>query len=341
MPKNKRQHFNAQSHLRRFADEHGHLQIINVDTGEVENDRHPRSVGMESYFYGRVDRALRERGFKFIEDDAITWMDEIQRTEELPSRGSAGHVVITMWTAIQHGRTRAGREAVNKAIRMLGSNPEKIDGTAMLSSIWSGMEFPHMYDLSYILIKVTGDKHLWIGDNPVIRVNPWLERKGIGNGHGTAWWDRGLCVVLPVTKRLAVVWYDGIVYKAPAQDSKKIEFQNDVTDWLNARQIGSSSSECYCSRNTDVQPSIIKQWRTETKPMPRTMLDLSERWNDFERKCRQTKVDTFDIQKLVSGNVRQRRLFLLAEEFKKKVEAGEVEVGDWGVWFESNRNNAR
>ena len=297
---------------------------------------------MESYFYGRVDRELFERGFKLIEDDAITWMDEIERTQELPCRGSAGHVVITMWTAIQHGRTRIGRKAVNEAIRILGSNPEKVDGTAMLSSIWSGLDFPHMYDLSYMLVKVTGDKDLWIGDNPVIRMNPWLERKGkgIGKGHGTAWWDRGLCVVLPITKRLAVIWYDGIVYEAPAHDSKKIEFQNDVTDWLNARQIGNSSRECYCPRNTDVHAPRIKQWRAENKPMPNTMLYLSRMWSDFERKCRQTRVDTFGIQMLVGGNVRQRRLFLLAEEFKKKVEAGELDIGDWRVWFESNRNNA-
>ena len=338
MPQNKRQHFVARSHLRRFADERGHLQIINVDTVEVENDRHPKSVGMESYFYGREERALRERGFKLIEDEAIAWMDEIQRTEELPCRGSAGHVVITMWTAIQHGRTRIGRKAVNEAMRTLGANPEEVDGTAMLSSIWSGMDFPHMYDLSYILVKVTGDKDLWLGDNPVIRMNPWLERKGIGNGFGTAWWDRGLCVVVPITKRLAIIWYDGLVYEALTQDSKKIEFQDEITEWLNARQIRNASTECYCPRSTDIQTARFEPWRMEAEPMPRTMLKLSEKWNAFERECRQAGADVFGIQMSVGGNVRQRRLFVLAEEFKKKVEAGEVEVGDWRVWFESNRN---
>ena len=125
VPKYKRQHFLARSHLRRFADERGHLQIINVDTGEVEKNRHPRSVGTENYFYGRQERALHEHGFKLIEEEANAWMHEIQRTEELPSRGSAGHVVIAMWTAIQHGRTRKGRNAVNEAMTTLGAEPER------------------------------------------------------------------------------------------------------------------------------------------------------------------------------------------------------------------------
>ena len=195
-----------------------------------------------------------------------------------------------------------------------------------------------MYDLSYILVKVTGDKDLWLGDNPVIRMNPWLERKGIGNGLGTAWWDRGLCVVVPITKRLTIIWYDGLVYEALTQDSKKIEFQDEITEWLNARQIRNASTECYCPRSTDIQTARFEPWRMEAKPMPRTMLELSEKWNAFERECRQAGADVFGIQMSVGGNVRQQRLFVLAEEFKKKVEAGEVEVGDWRVWFESNRN---
>ena len=103
-----------------------------------------------------------------------------------------------------------------------------------------------MYDLSYMLVKVTGGENLWIGDNPVVRMSPWLERKGIGNGFGTAWWDRGLCVVVPITKRLAIIWYDGVVYEAPTQDGNKIEMQDVVAEWMNARQVRNSSVECYC-----------------------------------------------------------------------------------------------
>ena len=340
MPKYKRQHFLAQSYLRRFADEGGHLQIIYVATGKVEDHRHPKSVGKEDYFYGREEREKREYGFKLMEDDADTWMNEIQRTEELPIRGSRGHITIAMWTAIQHGRTRKGRNAANKAMRALGINPEDVDGTALLSAFWSGFDFPHMYDLSYVLVKVTGGKDLWNGDNPVIRMNPWLEEKGIGNGFGTAWWDRGLCVVVPITKRLAILWYDGVVYEAPTQDGKKIEFQDVVAEWLNARQIRNSSGECYCPRGTEIQPARISQWKMEVKPMPIEMLKLSGRWCDFEEKCRQAGVDTVEIQAEEVRNVRQRKLFDLAEAFKRKVAAGEVDVGDWRDWFESNRNSA-
>ena len=116
------------------------------------------------------------------------------------------------------------------------------------------MDFPHMYDLPYILVKVTGDKYLWIGDNPVIRMNPWLEGLGIRNGLGTAWWERGLCVVVPIAKRMAIIWYDGLVYEAPTQETRKIEFKDEVTDWLNSRQIRNASTECYCPLGTGIQP---------------------------------------------------------------------------------------
>ena len=267
-------------------------------------------------------------------------MNEIQRTEELPPRGSPEHLAIAMWTTIQHGRTRKGRNAANKAMRMLGVNTADVDGAALLSSVWSASDFPHMYDLSYMLLKIIAGKDLWIGDNPVIRMNPWLEGKGIDNGFGTAWWDRGLCVVVPITKRLAIIWYDGIVYESSTLNEKRIECQDVDADWLNARQIRNSSVECYSSNGTHVEPMKISKWRVEAAPMPTEMLKLSEKWCDYEEKCKRASVDIVEFQETAFKNIRQAKLFVLAEEFKRRVAEGNVDVGDWGQWFESNWKRA-
>ena len=84
MPAYARNHYLAASHLRRFCRPDGKIVVSQRDPQEPTCERKPESAGYGKYWYGRTCRKEKENALKVVEDEAIKWMNQIEKSGITP-----------------------------------------------------------------------------------------------------------------------------------------------------------------------------------------------------------------------------------------------------------------
>jgi len=374
MPEKKNQHYVPQLLLRNFSKNGKSIDLINLNSMLCVRDAAIKNQCSDDYFYGKdliIENALGD-----IEGIARSLISGMISTGVAPKQKSNDHYSLLVFTAFQAFRTKFMAVTVNDSIRLMLKkilikvlesgrvsdisfeelNSTKIGyhecGKLILGFI--AMALPLLYDLEMkLLVNETGHGFI-LGDNPAVLYN--MSYMGISHICVTGIQSKGLMMILPVTTKHCLIFYDKNEYKVGGKSLKPITIQNkeDIIE-LNKLQILNSYDNIYFDKNDEIHLlqiiSGVKSYRRDQK----VILHESppEKTNDgFQSIVHTKRSDIGYLAKL--GFIKKRKnnreyhlhfgnrdtmLVELFEEFKKLVDKKKYKAFDWNRFIEEKKKN--
>lgn len=264
MPEYKRQHYVPRSYLTNFSPDGGKsIGIFNLGQSKVIPSGGLYTQCCEDYFYGK-DAKLEKALATGIEGPINAVLREIIKDRKLPAPKTEGYASLLIFMVFQSARTLAsneeGAELVtefgNRLVKQMAlasgtmSQDEledvelKMDRPVNMLIRQSVAMLPLVLDLkAKLLVNNTPYKFI-TSDNPVAKTNQYL--LGAFDGGVAGWATTGLQVFIPVSPDLAVMFYDGNIYKVGnrKQDSVEVSSQAD-TKALNTLQLLNAHQNAY------------------------------------------------------------------------------------------------
>lgn len=206
--------------LRNFTEQKDQVWVL-----DKQNNRkfktNIKNIASENGFYNfEIDghQMTFETSISDFEGEASRIIKKIINSESIGSLTDEDKVVMSHFVALQYVRTKQWREtwksmdeALTKAIREKGMNPEDMEGYRELTdeanklehmrSIHKADEFaPHFHNKDWVLLKATNKQSFWISDNPISLQNS-IDRGFYGN-IGLA--VKGIEIYFPLSKELTL-----------------------------------------------------------------------------------------------------------------------------------------
>ncbi len=260
MADKKSQHFVPRFYLRNFAtDENGKtISLMNIDASRYVRHAPIKSQACKDYFYG-VDPVI-ENALSDFEGQVASLIARAISECRLPQRGTDDYRSILKFVVIQSLRTGYAVKTINeysdKLVKHIMSD-DIHDESDLQSSIV--LNDPVAFNLSMIdKVLFVADDLLCVmihnrtnlpfitSDNPVIMYNQFLEhRKTVGSN--TGWTAKGLQVILPISPRHLLMYYDRDVYVVRhMKESVMCTSNMDDINMLNSLQIIGADMNVYC-----------------------------------------------------------------------------------------------
>jgi hypothetical protein len=235
MPHNKKHHYVPRMYLKRFAENNGKtLNIHNFKSARTILGGNLYNQCYRDYLYGKDQKC--EQSLGVIESSAEKVLSSIAASKSLPQKSTEAYLVLLVFVLFQKNRTLAAGAEMDEQMDNIHKNLfielAESDAAALgisrqeLEKVTVRYEHPEKAALGHTaqLIPLAFDLKLKVleatslefitSDNPVVFYNPFsLGAKRI-EGSATGFHSRGLQVYLPISNRLALVYYDATVYKA-------------------------------------------------------------------------------------------------------------------------------
>jgi hypothetical protein len=264
MAEYKRQHYVPRSYLTNFSPDGGKsIGIFNLGQSKVIPSGGLYTQCYEDYFYG-TDPKLEKALATGIEGPNSVTLKNIIRDDKLPVPKTEGYAGLLVFMILQSARTLASNEEGDELVRETGNrlfkrmalasgkfSPEeledvelKMDRPVNMSIRQSVAMLPLVLDLkAKLLINNTPYKFI-TSDNPVAKTNQYL--LGAFEGGVAGWATTGLQVFIPISPELAVMFYDGSIYKVGnrKQDIVEVTSRSDAKA-LNTLQLLNAHQNAY------------------------------------------------------------------------------------------------
>ncbi|MBX9677309.1 MAG: DUF4238 domain-containing protein [Gemmataceae bacterium] len=272
MPQKKKQHFVPQMYLRNFSvnNDRKNIALYHVPSGRFVKTTGIDTQAYEKYFYGvpELEDALCE-----IEGAAGPILKQIIATESLPDRKTEDRTKLAFFAFIQAFRTRVAAdeadESMESVVKTIASQIPSLAPTVNKVSVKlknapafsMGLftsNFQLTSDLRYKLLCNRTKRTFITSDHPAVFYNQFLEQKGaVGGFTGLA--SKGLQLFLPISPKLALIFFDGDTYKVGTM--KLTNLKADVihpsdVDALNVLQAASADSHLYFNQEVTKNDAV-------------------------------------------------------------------------------------
>ena len=309
MPENKRQHFLAQQHMRRWSKNGKSVRAFDKKTSKLIARVSIKNTGQQDRYYETqpvgVETALGRLEAKMKEAT-----DRIHERQELPTLEEADRFSLMAYATTQLVRKEQAARPAREMMRRIAQStfemlekagklpprPAVLEGLelkAVVEDQWprqlavaTGMEtWPTLADLEVLLLKSTR-RRILLPDDGALRDNRIAV--AIGSPGGTA--SMGTCVMLPVSPEYCVVWYDWVVYHRTGP-GKIHEMTEDEELEFGANSILGSERLTYfdeddaasnwcidCANHARIVHQAGGGWR----PIPGLETPTDHKWNELE-----------------------------------------------------------
>lgn len=230
MSKKSKQHYVPRLYLKQFASQPKRINVHIIQTHESKQDVSLRGQCQQSRFYGKTNDV--EDDLMRLEGIVGPALDRIVQHSSLPVEESNERAHVLLFAAFQVSRTRMAAANMMKGFNKMLDLVKPKDGglderkmqfdSALRESLRNaGLIAECWTDLEIHLILNAGDHLLLTSDNPVVLYNQYCEGiEGFGTTGAT---KRGLQVLLPLSPRHLVLFYDKHVYKVGGRNSNVSE----------------------------------------------------------------------------------------------------------------------
>lgn len=305
MPKNK-QHFVPRFYLSAFHSSPRRINVLGLDTGLEVHDASLRDQCYRHKFYGKDDNTI-EDALAVMEGHAASVLTHIQSTEALPAEDSEEHATLLAFVAFQLLRTTIAAKRVNtvidKTTKQAHSHDQRFEREE-LEGMQFGIDVPAVFALGNVPhmllaisdlqshLAVSSDAAFITSDNPAFKYNQYFEDIDYQGITGAL--CRGFQIFFPLTPKLCLVLYDGVVYSVPRNERRSrrsIASASDI-EFLNGMQLVSADRNAYFSdwqrkraiqdllghvrRHRDADPTVVQEYGHDTDPN-RSLLHTFER----------------------------------------------------------------
>lgn len=260
----KSQHYVTQFYLRNFSigGRGKAISLYNISSKVFILDAKLKTQACRDYFYGKDGET--EKALGVIENEAGPMIRRIIKKEEPPERYRKDHLALLLFTIFQRERTlsaaREKNEYIGEIVNELyalekGINPESMRARLVYKeparvslSVAARTQFL-AWDLAYKLICNKTMIPFISSDNPVVLQNQYLEeRKTTGSNTGYA--SIGLEIIVPISPKLSIMFYDEGVYKVGYRKKSTVNvYCEEDINALNSLQYLNAEKNVYFTEN--------------------------------------------------------------------------------------------
>ena len=332
MPAYARNHYLAVSHLRRFCRPDGKIVVSQRDPQEPTCERKPESAGYGKYWYGRTRRKEKEEALKIVEDEAIEWMSQIEKSGITPDFHN--HIYrwsALLWTSCQLARGHAGKQYSEAAkAAALASEQLKEEQIEEWGEQWFGLVTSltthralHGYDLMPLLVEAPDGQEFVISDHGVVggvgTGLPSPMSAGLLNGGFVDWGWPGVFLEAPLSLHHTLCWYDGYMFEpVRTLEQGRLKATPREVQTMRWRQCCQASYQVF---GAHAAPEIWKPNPAEHQQ--ESIFRPTERFSELARQCQQAGVPVFTAARLATGIcARTPKLYRVAEKFQQELDDG-------------------
>jgi hypothetical protein len=260
MSEKKKQHFVPRFYLKIFSN-HGNNRSIglwNIPGQKYVKEANIKGQAYGIFFYGK-DLVI-EGGLEILDTGASVIFKKIMALKALPPPGTEMDLGLRVYIMLQAERTKQAAdetdEMFDKVYKAIFSKDSRFKDS--LKDVRIGIEQPaafHLsmaarlvpltYDLAIKLVCNCTEREFITSDNPAAKYNQFLEGRNWPGGH-FGWSVPGIQLFFPLSPRLYIIMYDGLVYKIGDRAQRVIELNNikDVES-LNSLQFLNAKENLY------------------------------------------------------------------------------------------------
>lgn len=247
MPSHKLQHYVPRCLLRRFSQyEGGHaIDLFNFRTGRVIRKAPIKGQCARDYMYdrdGRLEEILAE-----VEGVFSKLATRIADGQRLDAGGVAS---LRLFLSLQLHRTDSAMKRLaaqrSEFFDILGERHPELQGgltdrEIIRDSLMSvGTVYDHTADLSFLIIENDSEQSFICSDSPVVIYNRFHTTRLRNGNYGVG--SAGVMLMLAISSRHAVAFYDRDVYKIDRDHNQKVKIEDVETIKLINHMIFSFAS---------------------------------------------------------------------------------------------------
>ena len=280
MAHNKNQHFVPQFLLKNFSvnENRKSIHCYNLGHNRLIENASIKGQAQSENFYGKgfnVDEALTRS-----EQIASVVIRKIITTNKLPNYGTDDYACLHIFVMMKAIRTKAFQDEINdsvdKHVKAIIKHDKRFQGE-IFEKLLEGHKFiienavsqfisrsidrlQLTYDLKCKLVINESKLPFLISDNPVARYNQFLKRKNEESGT-TGFACLGLQIILPISPRHCLVFYDADIYNFGQKNYDFIKLKHDSqVKIFNLFQIFSADQNVYFNQfiDTNYIQNLIK-----------------------------------------------------------------------------------
>lgn len=366
MANRKKQHYVPKMYLKKFTDDNLMIDIYRRNDGRLLTKSNYESQCQKNYLYSRD--IYYEELLGQLESDVKSIIDEIVKTNKFPTIESGKYEIFIYYILLQSQRTLFAADNLNiqteKLIKATLKNENIMKNTnisiqdiqklsvkypepALLNLKDATLNLPLITDLRYkILINMTKQKYI-TSDNPVILYNlSYIDdfRSHVGLT------SKGLILFFPINPEIMIMLFDAGAYTIIKDnaDSFIIKKKKDII-MLNRLQILNSYKNFYTGHNSikyveKLYSEIKNHLQDDRSPVKNIILKTN--YDDIEKNVLQyskyqikykinltfLKEINIDVHRSLTRNPLLKSIHA---DFVEKIENGELELEDWGDFFEN------
>lgn len=231
----KKQHYVPRFYLRFFSNngENTHVGLYNFRNNIYISGADITNQAYENFFYGN-DNDI-EKGLMDLETDVARILNRINAGNNIPKPNTPQYAYIFLFTLLQAQRTMRAVEKSNEGFDKLletllpeedkGKYTLRFENPAILNLITMVDSLHVAMDLACKLIINNSSIPFITSDDPVVKYNQFLERKGKRNGL-TGLASKGLQMFYPISPNRMLLFYDSKVYKIGDKKKNWVETKN-------------------------------------------------------------------------------------------------------------------
>lgn len=290
MAEKKNHHYVPQSYQRLFSNDGKSIGIYNIKKNITFNQSSIKNTMSKDYFYSKDEKIEDALGdierycmwaFHKLVDNPDYNLHEVERLN------------ILVYLMIQHGRTAY-------MSKMLGDDVNKItlemfkrfsgikeidphlvfcfDEPPLFSlSVYAGM-IVYVADLAFKIVNIDSncDYSFITSDCPAFLANPYFDYLGY-TGVKTLGY-KGLCIMMPLTPKLLIMFYDSDVYKVGTRKGKVVINKQNEIEEIN-KLIASEAYELLVYNPKYHITSSVKEYAQRVKASPKTFKFFNNKQN--------------------------------------------------------------
>lgn len=272
MPTNKNQHFVPQFYLKQFSSNSSRkgINLFNLSSTKYISGASISGQAQKDYFYGR-DLNI-EKAFQAQEKIAPKIIKKITENNMAPAINSSDHYHLLEFVVFLRLRTACVAEqakrsadkiielATTKSVEFAsGIREDEFPLSSLtLDALHSAvLAMPLVFDLNYKIFVNSTNIPFITSDHPVILYNQFLKNRRQGDGNiGFA--CKGLQILLPLSPRYLIVFFDGGVYKVGSKKNLFVSLgSNSDIESLNFLQCINANQNLYFNQDVS-EPQIRK-----------------------------------------------------------------------------------
>lgn len=260
-------HYVPKLYLRNFSKDRKRINLFINENGKYIENAPIKYQGCKDYLYGK-DGSI-EDFFCFFEDKTAPILRNIISSNTLPARETEEYQFLLYFILLSNIRDTRHADSINDMIdtqmkQIIGiqrrhgiDNLNGIDISKYKLSvdkpnyyplISSQKIFPILLDLNSVLLYSSCDREYITSDSPVVKYNSFYLERNYYRGYGFV--NCGIQIFLPISPKLCILVYDGIMYNIKGEKHGKLDIlKGRIIDSLNSLFYLNSYKFLYFSGN--------------------------------------------------------------------------------------------